>query len=105
MRVDRNQDVYIPNAFSPFNEDGFNDFFYVYTKEGVVSQIQSLQVYDRWGNQVFLNENFSPNEATSGWNGTFRNERMQPGVFVYYTIVEFQDGSTELFKGDVTLME
>ena len=105
LRVDRNQDVYIPNAFSPFNEDGFNDFFYVYTKEGVVSQIQSLQVYDRWGNQVFLNENFSPNEATSGWNGTFRNERMQPGVFVYYTIVEFQDGSTELFKGDVTLME
>lgn len=105
LRVDRNQDVYIPNAFSPFNQDGFNDFFYVYSKQEVVTQIQSLQVYDRWGTQVFFNENFSPNEATSGWNGTFRNERMQTGVFVYYAIVEFQDGTTELFKGDVTLME
>ena len=105
LRVDRNQDVYIPNAFSPFNQDGFNDFFYVYAKQNVVAQIQSLQVYDRWGNQVFFNENFSPNVAQSGWNGTFRNERMQPGVFVYYAVVEFQDGSTELFKGDVTLMQ
>ena len=105
LRVDRNQDVYIPNAFSPFNKDGFNDFFYVYSKDNVVAQIQSLQVYDRWGNQVFVNENFSPNQEASGWDGTFRNERMQNGVFVYYAIIEFQDGSTELFKGDVTLME
>ena len=105
FRVDRNQDVYIPNAFSPFNQDGFNDFFYVYSKEGVLAQVQSLQVFDRWGNQVFFNENFEPNEAISGWDGTFRNERMQTGVFVYYAVVEFQDGSTELFKGDVTLME
>jgi gliding motility-associated-like protein len=70
-----------------------------------LAQVQSLQVFDRWGNQVFYNENFEPNEAISGWDGTFRNERMQTGVFVYYAIVEFQDGSTELFKGDVTLME
>ena len=105
FRVDRNVDVYIPNAFSPFNGDGVNDSFYLFAKEGVITTVQSLQIYDRWGNQLFINENFNPNESVSGWNGEFRGEKMQPGVYVYYALVEYADGSTELFKGDLTLME
>ena len=105
LRVDTEQGVYIPNAFSPFNQDGFNDAFYLFSKPGVLTQVLSLQIYDRWGNQVFLNENFNPNEELSGWNGRFRDEKVQLGVYVYYALVEYTDGTTELFKGDVTLID
>jgi gliding motility-associated-like protein len=105
FRVDRNVQVYIPNAFSPFNEDGVNDRFFVFANDNVVANIQSLQVYDRWGNQLFINENFSPNEASAGWGGMFREQQMQAGVYIYYAIVEYFDGTTELFKGDLTLLE
>jgi len=105
LRVDRNIKVFIPNAFSPFNEDGFNDRFFVFAKEGVVANVQSLQIFDRWGNQLFINENFSPNEASAGWGGIYREEKMQPGVYVYYALIEYFDGTTELFKGDFTLMK
>ncbi len=105
FRIDKEVKVYIPNAFSPFNFDGFNDSFYVYAKENLVAKIQSLQIFDRWGNQVFVNEDFAPNESSGGWNGRYRNEKMQAGVYVYYTTVEYFDGTTELFKGNVTLME
>jgi len=105
LRVDRNVQVYIPNAFSPYNEDGVNDRFFVFANENAVATIQSLQIYDRWGNQLFINENFNPNEASAGWSGVYRNERMQAGVYVYYAVVEYFDGTTELFKGDFTLLE
>ena len=105
LRVDSDQSVYIPNAFSPFNADGFNDRFNLFAKPGIITQVLSLQVYDRWGNQVFQNENFNPIEEASGWDGRFRSEKAQVGVYVYYAVVEYPDGSTELFQGDVTLMD
>jgi hypothetical protein len=47
---------------------------------------------------------FQPNDPTLGWNGTFRGDDMNPGVFVWYMEVEFIDGVVELYKGDVTLL-
>ena len=68
LRVDRDVRYYIPTAFSP-NGDGINDFFTIYGNPSV-ERIEELLIFDRWGNQVFLNESFSANEETSGWDGT-----------------------------------
>ncbi len=96
-------DTYIPNAFSP-NEDGINDRFTVYGSD-FVKQVKVLQVFDRWGNQVFQRNAFPPNDENMGWDGFFRGRRMNPAVFVYYAEVEMKDGEIEYLKGDVVLMK
>ncbi len=102
LRVNRQVNVYIPNIFSP-NDDGENSKFTVYADLRGVKQIKSFQIYSRWGEQVFVRENFQPNDPTLGWDGRFRGQDMNPAVFVYYSIVEFIDGQEVLFKGDVTV--
>ena len=105
LRVDREINVYIPNAFSPHNVDGTNDFFMIFARDGIVENINSFQIYDRWGTQVFFDENFLPNDPNHGWDGQFRGDRLNPGVFVYWTEIEFIDGTTTVFKGDLTLVD
>ena len=96
--------VYIPNAFSPANFDGINDAFTVYTGERGVEKIKSLYVFSRWGELVYSVFNFPPNDPAFGWDGTFRGKMMDPAVFAYFTEVEFVDGDTKIYKGDVTLI-
>jgi len=102
LRVENNVKVYIPNIFSP-NEDGKNDRFTVYTGLQGVKQVKLFQIYSRWGEQVFVRENFQPNDPTLGWDGRFGGQDMNPAVFVYYAVVEFLDGREVLYKGDVTV--
>lgn len=101
--VRRDRDVYIPNAFSP-NTDGKNDLFTVFTGPEVVS-VRSLQIFDRWGNQVFSQEQFPPNDPAYGWDGRFRGQAMDIGFFVYFVEVEFEDGQVELYEGGLHLVK
>lgn len=110
VQVSKDRPVYIPNVFSP-NDDTFNDIFTVYGKEGAVTRILGMKIYDRWGELVYdLNVPFDPifdnastNDEAKGWNGRFRGTELNPGVFVYVIPVEFADGSVEVYTGDVTL--
>ena len=104
LRIDREVGIYIPNAFSPFVEDGINDVFMIYAAEDSVANISEFQVYDRWGNKLFERKDFLPNDPSNGWDGTFRGKRQNNGVFIYYAVIEFLDGRRELFKGDVSLL-
>ena len=94
--------LYIPNAFSP-NGDGVNDLFYIFAGANV-SSIKKFQIFDRWGELVFEDFDFLPNDPTHGWNGVFKNKIMNPAVFVYKVEVEYVDGAVEVFYGDVTLL-
>ncbi|MCB0596272.1 MAG: gliding motility-associated C-terminal domain-containing protein [Lewinellaceae bacterium] len=100
--VDKTLRIYLPNAFSP-NEDGKNDFFTVFAAPEV-EQVQTLQVFGRWGEQVFKRDNFAPNQESLGWDGTFRGQRMPGGVYAYYGEVVLIDGRVEVVKGEVTLI-
>jgi gliding motility-associated-like protein len=102
IAVIKNRPVYIPNAFSP-NNDGPNDLFTVYAGPAVES-VQSLRVFDRWGNLVFERGEFAPNDESMGWDGRFDGRLMNGGVFVYFAEVRFIDGLVVNFKGDVTLV-
>jgi gliding motility-associated-like protein len=102
LDVVSNPKVYIPNVFSP-NGDGINDVFTVYGNKDV-ERIVELQIFDRWGNQVFINREFPPNEINFGWDGPFRNKDMNPAVFAYWARVRYKDGTEAPHKGDVTLV-
>ncbi len=88
-------ELYVPNAFSP-NEDGENDFFKAYGIE-VVSF--NLKIFDRWG--AFL---FESKDIYDGWNGKFKGQIKENGVYVYFINATFLDGTSIEIKGEVTLM-
>lgn len=105
VEVDRNRRVYIPNVFSP-NGDGANDEFRIFACLGV-REIKSVQIFDRWGEQLYEDSNLFPNCDTGGvrlWDGRFRGKFMNPGVFVYLIEIEFEDDVTLLYRGDITLL-
>ncbi len=94
--------VYFPNAFSP-NFDGINDIFMPYDG-GDVEQILQLRIFNRWGDLVFENFDFLPNDPAQGWDGTFHGRVLQPAVFTWLALVRFRDGKTEWRSGNVTLL-
>ncbi len=104
IRVDNEPHIYIPNAFSPWDEDAKNDIFYILADGDQIVQIKSFQIFDRWGNMVFRDVNFQPNDPHHGWDGYRHGKLMTPAVFVYYAEIELIDGRTLLYKGDVTIV-
>lgn len=98
----KNRPVYIPNAFSP-NEDGRNDNFTVYAGPGA-RQVLRLKIFNRWGGLVFENANFQPNDPSLGWDGFFKGELAQVGVYAFFVEVEFIDGISVLYEGDISLV-
>lgn len=94
--------LYIPNTFSP-NGDGMNDRFYPRGKG--VFMIKSLRVFNRWGELVFERLNFNPNDASAGWDGTYKGKRLSPDVFVYVCEIVCDNNQLLNYKGDVTLLQ
>ena len=101
--VDKTLPVYIPNSFSP-NGDGLNERFAIYGDETLINQVNFFQIFSRWGELLYEAKDFQVNNETSGWNGSFRNEAMNSGIYIYHTEVAFIDGSVGQYKGDVALV-
>jgi gliding motility-associated-like protein len=88
--------VFIPNAFSP-NGDNNNDVLFV---RGLFIEIMIFRVFDRWGEMVF-----ESSDPAIGWDGTFRNKKLDPDVYDYYLDVTCIGGLKSISKGNVTLMK
>jgi gliding motility-associated-like protein len=95
---EQNEDCFyvkIPSAFSP-NGDGANDFLKIF-----LLRIQSfdLRIFNRWGELVF-----ETNNANLLWDGTYKDEPQDIGVFQYY--IEGVSISSDRFfrSGTVTLI-
>lgn len=103
VRVDKAHNIYVPNVIFPENPDGSNHTFLIFTGYDAL-EIEFLNIFDRWGNQVFSNKHFQPNDENQGWNGRFRGKMLDAGVYVWVAKVVFKDGAVEIRKGDLTLM-
>ena len=99
--VDRKRLVYIPNVFNP---DATNNAVFQIFGGIDVRKVRSFRIYDRWGALVYQAEGFTPDDISAGWNGTVKGEKAVPAVFTYFAEIEFIDGETELYTGDVTLV-
>lgn len=96
-----NANVYIPNTFSP-NKDGINDWFY--PRGTGLFKIRSLKIFNRWGEMVYQKANLTPNLATDGWNGTYKNKALTPDVFIYQIDIICENGSVLSYKGNIALI-
>jgi len=95
------QFVFIPNMFSP-NADDNNDVFY--PRSGFKAKINFMKIYNRWGQLIFENYNFTTNDELSGWDGTFKNIYSDAGLYSYIIQATCFDGSLILYNGDVTML-
>ncbi|MGN6803745.1 MAG: PKD domain-containing protein [Ginsengibacter sp.] len=96
-----NSNIFVPNTFSP-NGDGANDIFY--PRGSGVFRILDLKVFNRWGQVVFEKANFNANDASAGWDGTFKGKQLAPDVFVYMLQVVCDNNTTLTFKGNIALL-
>lgn len=88
-------DFFIPNVFSP-NDDGLNDVINVHGRCIVTF---NLQIFNRWGEKVFETSSMS-----DSWDGTFRGQKLDTGVFVYKADGVSIDGQSFNLKGNITLI-
>ncbi|MBK7696520.1 MAG: gliding motility-associated C-terminal domain-containing protein [Saprospiraceae bacterium] len=102
LTILRRGNVYVPNVFSP-NGDGINDRVTVFSSPEV-KKIDRFRIYDRWGELLFQQSVFPPNDEFFGWDGTLLGKLVNPGVFVYHVEWTDQAGDKHMEKGDLTLL-
>jgi gliding motility-associated-like protein len=102
IEVVKYRPIFIPNSFSP-DGDGINDFFMAYSNIAADFIIE-MQVFDRWGDQIWIGNNLTLGVEEKGWDGTFRGQEQAPGVYSYFLQVLFLDGEVIMYKGDINLL-
>lgn len=88
-------DIFIPTIFSP-NGDWNNDLQCVM---GNCIVEMKYAIYDRWGEKVFETE-----DQSECWDGTFRGQKLNSGVFAFKFTATLVDGSIINQSGNLTLV-
>jgi len=88
--------IYFPNAFTP-DGNGANNIYRPVVLGNMIRY--HLQVFNRWGQQVFATEDYS-----RGWDGSV-NGAMQPtGTYVWVCRYQFDGGTGKIEKGTLLLI-
>ncbi len=90
--------VYVPNAFTPNNNDLLNDVF-----KPVANCVHdySFMIFDRWGEKIF-----ETTDKDAGWNGYYKGVLCKADIYVYK--ITFTDDPRKDFHqyiGYVTLLK
>jgi gliding motility-associated-like protein len=89
---------YIPNAFTPDNGDGVNDFF---TGMGVGIATYEMWIFDRWGVNIFYSD-----DIYKGWNGKVQGKDalVQQDVYIWKVKIKDVLGKKHEYVGHVTVL-
>ena len=99
------RDIQVPTGFAPgTGGNPLNDLLHVHGSHEMVKEIKLFQVFDRWGERMYEAVNFSINDPSIGWDGTFKGKDMPAGVYVWYLEVDFIDGVNVNYRGGTTLV-
>ncbi|HZG01404.1 MAG TPA: gliding motility-associated C-terminal domain-containing protein, partial [Chitinophagales bacterium] len=88
--------VTVPNAFSP-NLDGLNDVYRLIFLCPI--ELDYYRIYNRWGQMLFETA-----KSETGWNGTYKLQDCEIGVYVYVVSGTLPGGEPFFLKGNVTLL-
>jgi gliding motility-associated-like protein len=88
--------IHFPNAFAP---NGKNNIFKPLVAFPSLIASYELNVYNRWGEQVFTSSQYD-----QGWDGRVNGKTAATGVYVYQMKLMQVDGKMEENKGTVMLV-
>ncbi len=91
---------FLPSSFTP-NGDGLNDIFRLQIPNGISTASISLQIYDRWGKEVWKGDNAT---AYTGWDGSYKGQPAGIGTYWYLLQIRPLNMETIIQKGDVILI-
>jgi len=101
LEVELNIEIYIPNVFSP-NLKNEESRFTVNFNEAVLG-VSNVQIFDRWGSNVFSLEN-GDTYGYLGWDGTRNGNRLELGVYTYKIVFDILDGTQVTKAGSITML-
>ncbi len=91
-------EVILPNIFnansSSFGVEAFEK----------IENVEALLIYDRWGNNVFVAEDYDPRVDNQTWTGDYKGNPAMSGVYVYYLRYNDINGRSQILSGDITLI-
>ena len=90
--------IHIPTAFSP-NELGFseNSVYQIIAGQDIAGI--AFKIIDRWGNILFESE-----DKEFQWDGSYKGQNCNNGVYAYFVDVSYANGKTEKLSGNITLI-
>jgi gliding motility-associated-like protein len=91
---------YVPNAFTPDGDD-YNNIFKPVISSGYSLNNFEFLIFNRWGELIYESNDLT----TVGWDGTYRGEKCQEGVYTWKLKVMNSDTDRkEEAVGHVTLL-
>lgn len=90
---------YIPNAFTPGNEDGVNDMF---TGMGIGIAKYEMYIFDRWGASIYYTD-----DIKKGWDGKVQGKSKEVQQDTYVWKVKLVDvlGKKHSYVGHVSIVK
>ena len=100
VEVKNEFNIYIPNVFTPVNQDGLNDYFKpVFSDYGLNLSCYKMEIYDRWGQLLY-----TTTDINKGWDGKIKGEYAKEGSYVYKMRYCTLDGIVNDKIGSVLLL-
>lgn len=87
--------LWVPNAFMPEGEEGYN----IFLPKGTGLDTYTLRIYDTWGNLLFETSKLENGQPAEGWNGIYKGELLPQNAYVWQITAKFGNGS--LWQGKV----
>ena len=95
ITVIKEPNLFHPSSFTP-NSDGLNDIFKVFGQ--FTAQVE-FKIFNRWGEMLFIT-----NDLDQGWDGTYKNNAMPEGTYVFRAKLTDQAGRTSDRSGTILLL-
>ncbi len=89
-------DIWVPNAFTPGDVNGLNDFFLSLGRDIAHAE---MMIFNRWGELLFRSE-----DQNFGWDGTYKGKACPLGVYVWKIYYQDLMGKEGTLLGHVTLL-
>ncbi|MBT8190488.1 MAG: gliding motility-associated C-terminal domain-containing protein, partial [Bacteroidia bacterium] len=104
INVNKVRKVFFPNIINISDQFEPNNSFAIFGSKPNVRNIESLKIFDRWGNLVFENNQLEINDPESGWNGLINNQLAEQGVYVFQAVIRFLDDELIDYSGSFLLL-
>ncbi len=99
--VDQEDQIDVPTIFTP-NNDNINDRLNVFGSPDL--RVSVFKVYSRWGDVIYEENDFTPNNSFNGWDGIINGSPAPEGTYTW-TAEYILENDNRAFKSGQTFLK